>query len=399
MLKNYRYNKFLPSTTSIGGTTETAEGHIHFSFGYPNTETFPLEALAKSASTAILQDGAYSLHYSGGNGIEKIKKWIQKKSEKLGITVDIEKILITAGATQGLDLAARVLLNEGDEVWVEAPSFFSAIRAFQLAGGIVRAFPIDENGLQVDVLEEVLADAKKHNKPIPKFVYTMPNFHNPGGINLSLERRIKLAKLAEQYGFYLLEDDAYVDLNYTNEQLPSIYSFLSEQTIYLGTFSKIIGPGLRVGWMIGNEQVIEKLKVMQLGTSTNPFTQQIIAQFIEENSLEAHIEHLKIRYKHLRDVMIQALKKHFGDAITFEVPKGGFFIWLTFRNPFDSDLFTKIAFEHGVSVVSGTSFYVDGSGENQIRLCFTYSSEEQIEKGVERLAKAYEALNLREVKQ
>ncbi|MDM5333053.1 PLP-dependent aminotransferase family protein [Ureibacillus composti] len=399
MLINYRYNKFLPITKSIGGTTETAEEHVHFSFGYPSTESFPLQALAQSSATAILQDGRDSLHYSGGSGLAKVKEWIATKSEKVGISPNTQQILITAGASQGLDLAARVLLNEGEEAWVEAPSFFSAIRAFKLAGGVIRAFPIDQDGLRVDALEEALAQSSRNDEPLPKLVYTMPNYHNPGGINLSIERRVKLAQLAEQYGFYVLEDDAYGDLNYTDEQLPSIYSIIPDQTIYLGTFSKIIGPGLRVGWVIANEEVIDKMQVTQLGTSNNPFTQQLISQFIEENSLESHIEQLKLRYRHSRDVMVKALQEQFGENITFEIPKGGFFIWVTFQGEFDADLYTEIAFEHGVSIVSGTAFYEGTGGENQIRLCFSYSSEEQIKRGVEKLAKAYETLKLKGGKQ
>ena len=388
-LSDYSYSKFLPDTPSIGGTIEPNVDHVHLSFGFPSSELFPIDELNKAASKAILEQGRKALHYSGGPGPKKVREWIANHVSKRDLQVTEKDVLVTVGAGHAIDVTSHVLVNPGEEVWAEAPSFFSALRTFQLAGAHVRTFPIDGQGVQVDLIEAALIEAKEHHKPYPKFIYTMPNFHNPGGINQSVERRQKLAQLALKYNFYILEDDAYADLNFKREPLPSIYSFAPERVIYVGTFSKIIGPGIRLGWAIANQEVLKKMQLFMLGSQTNPFTQEIIAHLLEELSFETYLDGLIDDYEEKRDVMVEALKKNFGDHITFQVPDGGFFLLIEFSEEVDVLQFIPKAFQKGVSVVDGTEFYIDGRGKNQIRLCFTYSSKEQIELGIERLANAY----------
>lgn len=388
-LQNYQYNRFLPDTPSIGGTTVKAPGHVHLSFGYPSTSLFPIAELSEAASEAILNHGDLALHYSGGEGPEKIKDWIRERSKIRSIFIENNQIIAAAGAIQAIDSAARVLINAGDEVWVESPSFFNALRSFRLAGAKIRAFPIDEHGVRVDLIEKALEEAKLQNGPIPKFFYCMPNFHNPAGVNLSVDRRKKLAELAYQYNFYILEDDAYADLSFDHQYLPAIYSFGPKRVIYLGTFSKIIGPGIRLGWAVGEPFVLEKMRLLLLGSQTSPFTQEIIAHLLEKISFDAHLERLISVYRKKRDVMMEEVQKNFGDHVTYNVPKGGFFLWLIFRPEVETSGFVGQAFENGVSVVDGHSFFDTDEGTHQIRLCFTYCSEEQIRRGVKILADAY----------
>ncbi|MDQ0206941.1 aminotransferase-like domain-containing protein [Alkalicoccobacillus murimartini] len=383
-LKEYEYAKYLPEKSSIGGTITTEDSHVHLSFGYPNSDLFPLQALSEAASEAILSGGHLALHYFGGDGINKTKQWIKESAVHRSIEVDLDQILTTSGAQHAIDVAARTLINTGDEVWVEAPTFFGATQAFQLAGAKITSFPIDRNGLVVDEVEAALKKRKA-----PKFIYIMPNFHNPGGVNLSQDRREKLAKLAEQYSFYILEDDAYGELSFTTDYQPSVYSYAPSHVIYIGTFSKIIGPGVRIGWIIAKGEVLSKLNIFLQGSQTNPLTQEILAQLFTKLSFQTHLTSLIDDYRVKRDVMVEALQQTFQDHISFHIPEGGFFIWVRFKKDIDTDELAARAFRNGVSIVPGTSFYQDNRPSNEIRLCFTYCDAEQIKRGVRILADTY----------
>ncbi|MDR4946674.1 aminotransferase-like domain-containing protein [Neobacillus cucumis] len=390
-LQNYQYAKYIPSSPSIGGTTVTDPLHVHLSFGYPSTHLFPLIELNRAASNAILNHGEHALHYSGAEGPAKIREWIKHRSKIRSIYVDQNQIITTAGAMQAIDLAAKVLLNPDDEVWVEEPTYFNALQSFRMTGAKIKSFPIDEHGVQVDLIEEALVKARKLNKKIPKLLYCMPNFHNPTGVSLSLERRKKLAHLAYEYNFYILEDDAYSELSFKNRYLPAIYSFAEERVIYVGTFSKIIAPGIRLGWMIANEKVLQNTHLLMLGSQTNPFTQEIIASLLEEITFEDHLERLILTYRQKRDIMLESIKTSFGDDVTFVVPEGGFFLWLNFHPEVDTANFANEAFRRGVSIVEGKPFFETNQGANQLRLCFSYCNEEQIRRGIKILADAYYA--------
>lgn len=388
-LTSFEYASTIPTTPTIGGTLEVSNDHVHLSYGFPSSSLFPIEELTVASEKAIVKEGRKALHYAGGPGIEKINNWIKKHVKKRAVEATAKDILVTAGAGQAIDVISRTVLNPGDEVWVEAPSFFTALRAFELVGAKTRAFPIDESGLQVDLLEVALEDAVLHHRKLPKLVYTMPNFHNPSGIVLSLERRKKLAQLALKYNFYILEDDAYVDLNFDNVLIPSIYSFAPNRVAYVGTFSKIIGPGIRLGWVVGNEELLRNLRIFMFGSQTNPFTQEIIAHLLDELSFDDYLKKIINHYKSQRDVIVQAIEQYFGKHVTYKIPSGGFFLLIEFEQSVDVNDFLLQAFQKGVSVVAGDQFYTDGSGKNQIRLCFTFSNEQQIQKGIERLAQAY----------
>lgn len=385
----YNYNQFLPATPSLGGTTDNAEDHVHFSFGFPNSKLFPLIPLAEAAQQATLIHGHRALHYSGGPGILKLRKWISNRVRIRGIESMPEEVLITVGAGQAIDIAARVLINPSDEVWVEAPSFFSALRAFKFAGANVRAFPIDEYGLQVHLVQAALEEAELTGANLPKFIYVMPNFHNPGGVNLSEERRGQLAVLSRKYNFYILEDDAYAEINFNHQILPSIYSFAPEKVIYIGTFSKIIGPGIRLGWVIANPEILQYFRLFLLGSQTNPYMQEIMAELIDNLEFERYLDEINRAYAHQLDVMTEELDKHFDNEILYNKPSGGFFILLKFKEKIDISALVALAEKNGVSVLNGKEFYLDDTEANEIRLCFTYTSEMEIKKGIERLAHAY----------
>jgi len=384
-----RLSSRIPAAPSIGSTTVSQPNHIHLSFGFAADSLFPLEALEQSALQAIRQDGTRALQYSGAPGPRCILDWIQRRAASHGIQAGTAQILVTNGATQGIALAAQLLLEPGDEVWVEAPTFFSALQAFRLCGASIQAFPIDGDGVQVDELEQALIGAIREGRALPKLFYTMPVYHNPGGVTLSLRRRQQLADLARKYNFYIVEDDAYAELNFTGQTYTTLYELAPERTIYLNTFSKIIAPGIRLGWMIAHPLLVSRLRILMLGSSTAVFTQEIVAHLLDQLDFEQHREQLIRHYRSQRDSMVAAIRSELGAQVSFELPEGGFFLWLTFPDTVNTAEMQPIAEQHGVSYVAGSHFYHDHSGHNHLRLCFSYCTEERLVEGISRLAAAY----------
>ncbi|RTE10233.1 PLP-dependent aminotransferase family protein [Paenibacillus whitsoniae] len=390
-LEPFSFAKRIPTTPSIGSTTVTKPDHIHLSFGFAAPHLFPIELLSYAAAEAVTQQGRKALQYSGAPGPGKVLAWIQNRSKLNDIHVDTDQILVTYGSTQGIDLTTRILVEPGDHVWVEAPSFFSALQAFRVAEATITSFPIDENGVRVDLIEEALIDARSNGKRIPKFLYTMPTYHNPGGVTLSIPRRKQLVRLAREYNFFILEDDAYSELNFSGKRYPSLYSLFPERVIYLNTFSKIIAPGLRLGWLIADKSILTKARLLNLGGSIGVFTQEIVAKLLDEFPFQPHIESLIAHYRRQSDVMADAIRTDFGDHVTFHQPEGGFYIWLRFQDHVNTTEFLQDAADRGVSFVDGRSFYVnaEAEGHSYLRLCFSYVSEDQIVRGVQKLADAY----------
>ncbi|NQX70268.1 PLP-dependent aminotransferase family protein [Paenibacillus alba] len=386
---SFSFAKRIPATPSIGSTTVTKQDHVHLSFGFAAPHLFPIEQLSQSAAEAVTLHGRKALQYSGSVGPGQILKWIQARSQVHGIHVELDQILVTYGSTQGIDLATRILVEPGDHVWVESPSFFSALQAFRTAEAEITSFPIDEEGVRVDLIENALLNAKQNGKPLPKFLYTMPTYHNPGGVTLSVERRKRLVQLAEIYNFFILEDDAYSELNFTGNRYPPLYTLFPERVIYLNTFSKIIAPGLRLGWIIADSRVIAKIKLLNLGGSIGVFTQEIVAKLLDGFAFQEHVDSLIDHYRQQRDVMAKAVKNSFGEHVTFHLPEGGFYIWLRFADEVNTSDFLEDAAHRGVSFVDGKSFYVNPEGFQYARLCFSYVSEDQIVRGVQSFADAY----------
>ncbi|WP_141432359.1 PLP-dependent aminotransferase family protein [Bacillus sp. 03113] len=390
MLKPFSFSTRFPNFPIIAANlVENYNDIIPLSFGFPAPETLPTKLLSEATDQAMQTQGTSALSYMGGTGPKKVVQWIKDRSKLRSIDVSEKEIIVTNGSMQAIDLATRTLTDPGDQVWIEGPSFFGAIRVFNLAEVGLRSFPIDEHGLRVDLVEQALIEAKANQNPLPKMIYVMPNYHNPGGVNLSLERRKKLAELAYEYNFYVLEDDAYVELNFKQHFLPSIHSFGPERVIYLSTFSKLIAPGIRMGWAIANEEVINKMRILKVDGSTSVFVQEVVHNALEQIDLPKHIDLLISLYRSRKDAMVAAINEYFGDDVTFIEPNGGFFLWLTFNEDVNTSAFLQKAFELGVSYLDGYHFFLQEEGFNHIRLCFTYCDEEQIKKGIKLLATAY----------
>lgn len=389
-LQPFSYPSRIPETPPVGAAQASSRSDlIPFSYGTPSSDAFPYEALRDAAVEAIIREGRDALQYAGASGPDKVKRWIADRSRLRAIQATPDQVLVTYGSQQAIDYAARALLEPGDEVWLEAPTYFGAVSTFRTAEAVIRSFPIDGYGLQVEQVEAALQEAVEAGRPLPKLLYCMSNFHNPGGVSLSLERRQHLGKLAYQYNFFILEDDAYTELSFEGERLPSIYSFAPERVIYLSSFSKIIAPGIRLGWAIGSAEVIRAMNSFFQGSKASVFSQEIVAQLLEKLPFTEHIGQLAARYRASRDVMVASLREHFDDEITFQVPDGGFFIWLAFPESTDTGAFVQDAAARGVSFLPGGQFFVEPQGRRYARLSFSYCDEQQIRKGVALLAEAY----------
>lgn len=368
------------------------EKHVFLSYGSPNPVLFPTKAYINASNEVLNTRAEIALQYRGGQGTEQIKNWIISRGHHRHMSIEHDGILITAGAAQGIDFATRLLIDPGDEVWVESPSYFFALQSFQLAGARISSIPLDDDGINIDIIEKKLNDRIKNLKKLPKCIYIMPNYHNPTGVSLSLERRKRLAILAEKYNLVIIEDDAYAELSFNQHFLPSIHSLAPKNVIYLGTFSKIIAPGIRIGWVIADKSLIKKMELFLLGPQISPVIQEIIGTLLINLSFDDHLGELVNHYKHNRDVMVGEIVSNFGNHVSFNIPKGGFFIWLQFKNDIDLDELANIAFDKGVSFVKGKEFYHQANKLQEIRLCYSYCNTDEIKEGIRLLAEAYDSL-------
>ncbi|RYL92490.1 PLP-dependent aminotransferase family protein [Sporolactobacillus sp. THM7-4] len=389
-LAAFSFSKRLADIPVVGSAFEGDHPDlIPLAYGFPAPESFPIQKMADAAVSALYSQGREALQYSGGPGQRRVLQWIKERSRLRSIDVEEDNILVTSGSSQGIDLVARTLTDPGDHVWVEAPTFFGALRSFRLADAQLTAFPIDENGLRVDLVEEALIKAKKNHQSLPKFIYVLPNYQNPTGVNLSVERRKKLAELACEYNFYILEDDAYVELNYDGPFQPSIYSFAPRRVIYLSTFSKIIAPGIRMAWAIADKEVLDKMRIMKPDGLTSVFVQEVISNFLDKVDFESHRRKLVDCYRPRRDAMVAAIRDFFQDEVSFTETRGGFFLWLTFSPEVDTSELLNVAVEKGVSYVDGRHFFLEERPSNQLRLAFSFCNEEEIRNGIGKIAEAY----------
>jgi 2-aminoadipate transaminase len=363
-------------------------GIISFAGGLPAPQTFPVKELEEISGQVLREKGAMALQYGTTEGEAPLREAIAGWMTHEKATIKPDNILVTAGSQQGLDMVAKVFVDPGDIVIVELPSYIGGLQAFTAYRAKMVGIPMDDQGMRMDKLEKVLAKLAKKNKK-PKFIYTVPDFQNPSGVTMSLERRKKLLELAYKYEVPIVEDSPYRDLRFTGEAIPAIYALDSQnQVIVLGTFSKIFCPGLRLAWMMAPAEWLDKMIVAKQGMDLccPAFNQMIAAEFIRRGLLPKQIEGIRELYGHKRALMLKALKKHMPKGVKWTKPEGGLFLWVKLPKQMNaSDLFPK-AIEEKVAYVKGSAFHCDGKGLNTMRLNFSYPSDEQIEEGIKRLA-------------
>jgi len=365
---------------------------ISFAGGLPSPETFPVEEIAELAKEVILRDGKWALQYGPTEGDPRLKEELIKIAKRDGIEVDKDNILITSASQQGLDIVGKVFLNPNDPIIIGRPSYVGALGAFNSYSARFLGVELDNDGMRIDLLHEKLKKMRLE-ADLPKFIYVIPDFQNPAGVTMTLEHRKSLLEVAREFQVIVIEDTPYRQLRYVGESIPSLYE-LDEGNGYvisLHTFSKILFPGLRLGWIFANKQIIDKFVIAKqaMDLCTSPFTQAITYEYCRRGLLEAHIKENVALYKKKRESMLNALDEFMPEHpdIRWTKPEGGLFLWVTLPSIMDTDKILYQAIEEKVAYVVGTGFYTDGGGKNAFRINFSYPSEEEIFEGVKRLAK------------
>lgn len=365
---------------------------ISFAGGLPNPISFPIEDLQKSIQHAIEENGAKLFQYSTTEGYLPLRQYIAHKYNRdYGLNFNADDILITTGSQQALQLISQVLINKGEGIVMEEPGYLGAIQAFTLAEPSFYAVQLEEEGLNVEQLESTL----KNNEHI-KFIYLVPNFHNPTGITYSKETREAIFEVVKKYDIVLIEDDPYGELRWSGEKLPYIGAGRLENSVLLGSFSKIVTPGMRIGYIITkNKELMDHVNTAKQATDlhTNIFSQMVIYDYLKNNDLQSHIKKIVHLYKTQAETMLNAMAKYFPTNVNYTKPEGGMFIWVTLPEGISSlDLFYQ-AMEEKVAFVPGDPFYTNKQNVNTFRLNYTNTSPETIEEGIKRLGKILYSLS------
>ncbi|ODA40349.1 PLP-dependent aminotransferase family protein [Desulfosporosinus sp. BG] len=361
------------------------EDQISFALGSPAGEYYPLEEFRQISNEVMRSGNWQAFEYGPTIGHYPLRKYLKEWLSHRSIHTQTQNIMILSGSQQGLDLLAKVLIEPGDYIVMEEPSFLGAIGVFKAAGAHILTVPLDQEGLRTDLLEQILS---RHR---PKFIYTLPTFQNPSGTKMSLSRRQELLKLAYQYHVPILEDDPYSELYYEGMPSPSLKSMDKHgHVIYLGTFSKMLLPGLRLGWCVAPSAVLEQLALakqhVDLHTSTT--VQWMMTDFCRQGLLDKHLHIVRNRYQQQLNTMVTALTEFAPPGLSWTVPEGGFYLWCELPPSIKaSTLLTKAA-EKKVTFIPGNAFYINSGGKNRIRLCFSRHSETTIREGIRRLCTA-----------
>jgi 2-aminoadipate transaminase len=366
---------------------------ISFAGGLPAPEVFPLPQIQEAADRVLAEHGSIALQYAATEGYLPLRELLVRHMARYGITVTVDNVLITSGAQQALDLIGKLFINSGDRILTEEPTYLGALQAFTAYQAQYLPVPIDEEGLRIDRLEDALRAG-------PKLLYVLPNFQNPGGVTLSFERRRRLIELANHYGVPIVEDDPYGQLRYEGEHLPPLVKLDAEyhgnghghpfhgNILYLGTLSKTLAPGLRIGWVVAPAEVMNRLVQMKQGADlhTGTFTQMVAYETARGGFLDQHVKTIRRVYRERRDAMLAALERHAPPGVRWTHPQGGLFLWLTLPAGLDSKALLAGALREKVAFVPGASFHPCGGGERTMRLNFSYCTPEVIEEGIRRLS-------------
>ena len=363
---------------------------ISFAGGLPAPELFPIERIREAADTVLSERGQEVLQYSTTEGMPELRQLIARRLSAGKFQISPDNIIVTTGSQQAVDMLARIFLDEGDRVIVENPTYVGMLTSWRPFHPNLTAVPTDDDGMIVDELEPLL-------KQNPKLMYAIPTFQNPQGTTLTRERRTKLAQLLAEYGTPFVEDNPYGELRYSGDEMPSVLEIEAEargsaivdgSVIYCGTFSKILTPGLRIGWVAAAYPVIDKLvqvkQATDLHTSTfNQFVSYEVAR--DDEFLAEHIKLLRNVYRQRRDLMMQTMEEHFPQEVTWTKPEGGLFLMVTMPAHLDAREVLKQALTHNVAFVPCDDFFIGGAGHNTFRLNFSNAGPERIVEGIQRL--------------
>jgi 2-aminoadipate transaminase len=365
---------------------------ISFAGGLPSPDLIDVRGISAASAAVLEKDGRSALQYSTTEGYLPLRQFIADRYKKrLGLAISPDEILITNGSQQCLDLIGKILIGTGDHVVIERPGYLGAIQAFSLYEPVFHPVPFAGDGPDIALLDKTC-----RSRPVRLF-YGVPNSQNPSGITYSDQRRQEVADVMREHDVLFVEDDAYGELNFSGNTLPSMRTFLSGQTIITGSFSKILAPGMRMGWVVAPPAIMEQLVIAKQASDlhSNYLSQRIAYEYLLRNDIDSHIRKIRAAYRHQRDVMIRMLKDEFPDTVSYTEPSGGMFIWVTLPAGCSSmEVFEK-ALSENVAVLPGMPFYVDGGGTDTMRLNFSNATEETIITGMERLARVIRSMGSR----
>ena len=369
---------------------------ISFAGGLPGPDVFPIEEVAQACERLLSESGAQALQYGATEGFQPLREMIARHATRYGLEITEENVLITSGSQQALDLLGRIFINRGDHILVENPTYLGAIQAWNAVGAEFVPVSMDSDGMKTDAMEDAMRTG-------PKFIYVLPNFQNPTGVTLSLERRRRLVEIADRHGVPIVEDDPYGQLRFEGDHLATVVRLDNEQrrngdpcyrgnVIYLSTFSKTLSPGLRLAWVVAPPEVIRKLVQAKQGADlhTSTFNQMLAFEVARGGFLDRHVRVIRDVYRERRDVMLQAMADHFPSAVQWTRPQGGLFLWATLPEGMESAEVLKDAVAEKVAFVPGSPFFAKGGGENTMRLNFSNATPAKIREGMMRLGRVLE---------
>lgn len=373
---------------------------ISFGGGLPAPELFPVEAFAEASRKVLQEQGTRALQYSTTEGYQPLREFIVERMSRYGIPANVDNVLLTSGSQQALDMIGKILINPGDMILTEEPTYLGALQAWRAYQADFVTVPLDDDGISTGTrLEEALCAG-------PKFMYILPNFHNPGGVTLALDRRRHIVEIADQYGLPIIEDDPYGQLRFEGDHLPPLLVldadrlnhhdygngdgdgyFRRGNVIYLSTFSKTLAPGLRLGWIVAPEEVIHRCVMAKQGMDlhTSTFDQMVTYEVARDGFIDEHVREIRRVYKERRDLMLAMLERHFPPEAHWTRPEGGLFLWVTLPAEIDTAELLPRAVENNVAYVPGAAFYPGSGSSSSFRLNFSNARPEQIEIGMRRL--------------
>ncbi|NLF12611.1 MAG: PLP-dependent aminotransferase family protein [Anaerolineaceae bacterium] len=359
---------------------------ISFAGGMPAPELFPVRDFQEACRWVLEHDAERALQYGPTEGHAPLKDYLIESMARYELPAKRENILFTNGSQQALDLLGRIFIEEGDKIITGRPTYLGAIQAWDAYEPVYITVPLDDDGMRMDELEKALVA-----NPGAKFIYVLPNFHNPAGTTIPLERRYRLVELAARHGCLIIEDDPYGQLRFEGEDICPIFAMHKENTIYLSTFSKTLSPGLRLGWIVGPEKIIARLVQAKQGCDlhSSSLIQFLAYDICSRGLVRAHVRQIRQVYRERRDVMLRCMEENFPKGVSWTRPQGGLFLWVRMPEDVDAEDVLKIALEEKVAFVPGRAFYPGGNdGRCCMRLNFSYSRPEIIEEGIKRLGRA-----------
>lgn len=390
-MTQFKYSKRVPAdgTDAVGAILKAAADPqiISFAGGLPAPELFPVKEMKAAVDKAFDTHGQEVMQYGAAKGVTALRELIQKHvKEKEDVDAELDNVLVTTGSEQVLDLVGKAFVNPGDTVLVEQPTYLCALDVFKTYGANFAGVEMDEQGMKMDALEEAL---KAH--PNTKLIYTVPNFQNPTGWTMTLDRRKKLAELAAKYDVYVLEDNPYGEIRFAGEHVPAVKSFdKTGHVFYMSTFSKTLAPGFRLGWVVADSEVVNKLTVLKQSADlhTDNLVQYAVAQFFADNDVDAHVKEISNLYGKRKQLMADGIKQYFPAGVKYTDPEGGMFLWVEVPGVDDTVELFKECLKHNVAFVPGDPFFAGQPQPGAFRLNYSNAQEDQIKAGMKQLGAA-----------